>query len=191
MPALAEARREPQAVCNGSVLLGKLLLYVLTRVGKLSSICVNFCGRNFDQKHTAIVDNVCEASGSSSLPQKNQVSAPTDISLEQPSDITTPLNPSLLSSIRPWFDPTTYPFIPFPLNYILVILIPLVVPAVILVVSAFSVQRVASAIRVRRHLRRRGKESTTTPPASEKRPVSHDLEAQVDADETHIDLQFV
>jgi hypothetical protein len=60
---------------------------------------------------------------------------------------------SLYETIKPWFLPSTYPFIPPPLSYLLVITIPLVFPAVFLILSTFTCQLIASKLRIRRHFR--------------------------------------
>jgi hypothetical protein len=91
-----------------------------------------------------------------------------------------------MATIRPWFDASTYPFLPRPLNYLLVILIPLVAPAILLVVATFALQRMASALRVHRHFRDRkppvSGELANEPQKEHKHPL--DLEAQVDDSDT-------
>lgn len=99
--------------------------------------------------------------------------------------ITTPRKPSVFSVIRPWFNPSTYPFLRAPLNYLLVLLTPLVVPATLLVVTAFAIQRVSSSIRVHRHLRCRKDDSPSGKPSPSAGPVApKDLEAQTNGTDT-------
>lgn len=139
-----------------------------------------------------MVTNVRVASASSSIQweKKNPTTNGADAQQGQHLSITTPSKPSLLSIIQPWFDPSVYPFLPSPLNYLLVVLIPLVIPAIFLVVGAFSVQRVTSTIRIRRHLFNRKKTSATIPvsssPATESPDAVRDLEAQIDTPQRHI-----
>lgn len=101
--------------------------------------------------------------------------------------VVTPVKPSMMTAIRPWFDPSTYPFLPRPLNYVLVILIPLVAPAILLVVGTFALQRTASALRVHQHLRARKPPAPGELPNNEhqeERKDPPDLEAQVDDSDT-------
>lgn len=103
----------------------------------------------------------------------------------QTMEVTTPSKPSMFSVIRPWFNPSTYPFLRVPLNYLLVLLIPLVVPAIILVVTAFAVQRVSSSVRVHRHLRHQRDHSSVEKPApTSDSAAPKDLEAQTNDNDT-------
>lgn len=55
--------------------------------------------------------------------------------------------------IQPWFLPTSYRFLPHPLNYLLASSIPFVLPAIPLIVGAFAFHKVASSVRIKRYLR--------------------------------------
>lgn len=76
----------------------------------------------------------------------------TEISLTNPL-FSSLLAPTALQKIRPWFTPTTYRFLPYPLNYALIAGIPLVVPAVSLALGTLAYQKAASAIRIKKHFR--------------------------------------
>ncbi|KAF8335816.1 putative serine esterase-domain-containing protein, partial [Cantharellus anzutake] len=82
--------------------------------------------------------------------------------------------PAFWISIKPWFSPSTYPFLPKPLDIGLVILIPTIIPPIILILASFTFHRIASFLRIRKHFR-------SNPSAADSERKSHphfDLESQ-------------
>lgn len=53
---------------------------------------------------------------------------------------------------------------PSPLDYVLAATIPFVLPAIPLALGGFTYQRIASAIRIRQHLKDSAKEAPSSPP---------------------------
>ena len=110
--------------------------------------------RAFDHKYPSILTAV-RLSQSTSL---EQASPPDGESEPCQDDLDTPvfngpLKPTTCQRIRPWFLPTTYRFLPHPLNYAFVASIPFVIPAIPLAVGAITYQKCASSVRIRRHFR--------------------------------------
>jgi len=164
LPAVGQARRSRSGASNSdrALMLDKIEL-------------------TFDSDHPVIIADVRVANN------QPLASARSFQAESATSSTITPVRPGVITTIRPWFDASTYPFLPHPLNYLLVVLIPLVAPAILLVVGTFSIQRMASAIRIHRHFRQHKpvalEDVVNNEPQKEYNPPP-DLEAQVEDNET-------
>ncbi|KAF9516708.1 hypothetical protein BS47DRAFT_626606 [Hydnum rufescens UP504] len=101
----------------------------------------------FDERYPDLISTV------ETIPKDEMKSVPKSnlLSADRPKSTLIPC----IAPLRPWFTPSTYPFLPRPLRPVLVGTIPLVIPAVLLVVVTFTIQGVKSRIRIKRHFRHR------------------------------------
>ena len=131
---------------------------------------LNFPDRTFDPKYRAVVSSVEELDTSKpSIPdlESGLAPEPKDSDTTSPPYITSLQPASGWKAIKPWLTPRPYPFLPRPLGWLLVICIPFVLPAALLIIAAFSVERVRSQLRVRQHFRaRRSSNIDTTRPGA-------------------------
>ena len=177
LPALGKARRSGSANSDHVLMLDKIELCVRS-LWKVICRTNNHSHSTFDTEYPVIITDVRVVDSHSVASAKTESTPTSAITL---------VKPGVMTAIRPWFNASTYPFLPRPLNYLLVVLIPLVVPAVLLVVGTFTFQRTASVIRVHRHFRhhkRAAPKEVVRDEIQEEHNQTPDLEAQADDSET-------
>lgn len=93
-------------------------------------------------------------------------------------------------TIRPWLTPRPYPFLPRALGWAMVLSVPLILPAVLIVLGTFSVEKARSTMRVRKHLQAKEKSNAARAREQKSSPLLHveatksDAETQRDVDDS-------